>query len=281
MQSENERKQKIGLGTAQFGSVYGISNSTGQTSPEEVSAILNAAKSHQVQIIDTASAYGSEKVLGQNDLSDFKVVSKFMPPEENSDISDQFQKSLDDLNVPALYGYLSHRPTDVAENPEQWDELISLKEKGKVKKIGFSLYWPEELEELLAKNIKPDIIQVPFNYFDRRFRDLMVSLKNDGCEIHTRSAFLQGLFFMEPGRLHGYFDEIIPVIDHLQKTVDNLPGALLNFVLSRPFVDTVVVGVENREQFIQNLESVAMFEPLPDLQKEISSSIIIPSNWPK
>ena len=71
--------QKIGLGTVQFGIPYGISNQKGQTSVLEVARILTLAKQKGVGIIDTASAYGTaEKVLGQHDLSAFKVVSKFI-----------------------------------------------------------------------------------------------------------------------------------------------------------------------------------------------------------
>lgn len=278
----DEKIQKIGLGTVQFGIPYGISNNSGQTTPEEVTRILEIAKANGIQILDTASAYGNaEKVLGRNDLSSFKIVSKFMPPGDGSAISDQLQKSLDDLGVPALYGYLAHRPADLAENLHQWDELKSLKEEGKIQKIGFSLNRPEELDKLLDQNVVPDIIQAPFNYFDRRFRDRMISLKQDGCEIHTRSAFLQGLFFMDIRKLDSFFDEVVPMLEHLQKNVKNLPGALLNFVLEKPFVDCVIIGVENRKQFIENLESIPMLERLPDLEQNISESILTPSNWPK
>lgn len=280
MLSVRERKQKLGIGSAQFGSVYGISNSTGQTSAKEVTAILDAARDNDIDIIDTASAYGSEKVIGQNDLSAFKVVSKFMPPEDQT-IFDQLRQSIADLGIPSLYGYLAHRPNHLADNLHQWNELKSFKEDELVKKIGFSLYWPEELEDLLQKNIIPDLIQVPFNYFDRRFKNQMIDLKKQGCEIHVRSVFLQGLFFMDIRNLDDYFEEVILLIEQLQKTTDNLPGALLNFVLNQPFVDSVVVGVENRKQFLQNLESVCNFESLPDLEQDISNSIIIPSNWPK
>lgn len=278
----DKQVQKIGLGTVQFGIPYGISNNSGQTSPAEVTRILEIAKANAIQVLDTASAYGnSEKILGQNDLSSFKIVSKFMPPKNGAMISEQLQKSLADLGVPALYGYLAHRPADLAENLHQWDELISLKEKGKIQKIGFSMYKPEELDKLLDQNIVPDIIQAPFNYFDRRFRDSMISLKQDGCEIHTRSAFLQGLFFMDISKLDSFFDEVAPLIEHLQKNSKNLPGALLNFVLDQPFVDRVIIGVENSQQFIENLKSIPMLEPLPDLEQKISESILIPSNWPK
>lgn len=277
-----EQVQKIGLGTVQFGLPYGISNSGGQTSPGEVSEILNTAREKGVIILDTASAYGNaEKILGQHDLTSFKVVSKFMPPGSVSGISGQLQKSLDDLGILSLYGYLAHRPANLAENLHQWEELISLKEGGKIQKIGFSLNTPEELELLLKKGTEPDIVQVPFNYFDRRFKDLMMDLKKTGCEIHTRSAFLQGLFFMDAWELDNHFNEVVPLLEHLQKNVKNLPGALLNFVLNQPFIDTVIVGVENRKQFIQNLESVTMFDTLPELHQEFSESILVPSNWPK
>jgi aryl-alcohol dehydrogenase-like predicted oxidoreductase len=70
--------RKIGLGTAQFGLNYGISNVQGQTPLTEVRNILEIARQHKVTIIDTASAYGNaENVLGRHDLSLFKVVSKF------------------------------------------------------------------------------------------------------------------------------------------------------------------------------------------------------------
>lgn len=273
--------QKIGLGTVQFGMHYGISNTAGQTTQAEVAKILEVARRNTLKIIDTASAYGNaEHVLGQHDLSSFRVVSKFMPPQGDQKVSDQLEKSLKNLGLTALYGYLAHRPDNLSGNLFLWEELQSLKQEGFIQKIGFSLNEPTELEGLLKKNIQPDIIQAPFNYFDRRFKDLMIFLKKEGCEIHSRSAFLQGLFFMDIDTLDRYFNELIPLIKDLQKNVENLPGSLLNFVLKQPFIDTVVIGVENREQFIQNLDSMTTFNPLPDLKKDIPESIILPSNWP-
>ena len=277
----NKKVQKLGLGTVQFGIPYGISNKKGQTYSAEVTEILKIAEKNKVRVIDTASAYGNaEKVLGRNDLSPFKLISKFMPPDENRSMTHQFKQSLQDLQVRSLYGYLAHRAKHLAGNLSIWGELEALKEKGLVKKIGFSLNEPYELEILLKKNIRPDIIQAPFNYFDRRFKDLMISLKEQGCEIHSRSAFLQGLFFMDLDQLDSYFVELIPLIENLQKNVENLPGALLKFVLEQPFIDRVIIGVENRRQFIQNLDSISTLSSLPELTKEIPESILIPSNWP-
>ena len=45
---------RIGLGTAQFGSDYGISNSSGVVSNAEVLKIFNLAVSHKIYFVDTA-----------------------------------------------------------------------------------------------------------------------------------------------------------------------------------------------------------------------------------
>lgn len=277
----DEKTLKIGLGTVQFGTQYGISNRSGKTPAGEVSKVLKLARQNSITLIDTASAYGdAEKVLGQNDLSSFRIVSKFLPPVENETVSVQLKQSLRDLGVESLYGYLAHRPVHLADHLSLWEELKSFKEKGLVEKIGFSLNTPEELKNLLQKNVFPDLVQVPFNYFDRRFNDLMIELKKKGCEIHTRSAFLQGLFFMDIEQLDPYFSELIPLLDDLQGKIGNLQGALLNFVLEQPFIDTLVMGVENSDQFIENLESITKADTLPKLEKDLPATILTPSNWP-
>lgn len=271
---------KLGLGTVQFGLSYGISNSTGQTTEGEVGKILNIAKAFKIDILDSASAYGnSENVLGRNDLSAFKMVSKFMPPQDEL-ISVQLENSLSALGLSSLYGYMAHRPSEILKNPSQWQELQYLKECRKVMKIGFSLNEPEELFQLLEHKFYPDIVQVPFNYFDRRFQTAMIKLKSEGCEIHTRSAFLQGLLFVDPNELSSYFDEIK---DHLRKLqrLEPLGGALLKFVLQKPFIDKVIIGSENAIQLKQNIDSLAMAPSLPEFKQTISNKILIPSRWPK
>ena len=68
---------KIGLGTVQFGCNYGISNKNGQVPYDEIVKILEYAQSVGIDTLDTASLYGnSEKVLGQINLDNFKVVTK-------------------------------------------------------------------------------------------------------------------------------------------------------------------------------------------------------------
>ena len=273
---------KLGLGTVQFGVDYGISNTKGKTDSAEIEKILDYAGKNSIAYIDTASAYGNaEKMLGSFDLTSFRVISKFMPPNQGS-IKDELEKSLKNLGLGKVYAYLAHRPEELLKNPEQWFDLKELKKQSKVEKIGYSLNSLEELDSLLQKNMEPDLIQVPYNLFDRRFERHIVELKKNGCEIHVRSAFLQGLFFIEPKNLPVYFKSVKNVISDLQNEFgENLSGALLNFALEKEFIDVVVVGVENVNQLSQNLKNIAIKQPVKTRIPVVAEKILVPSLWPK
>jgi len=275
-------KSKIGLGTVQFGLDYGISNKEGKTSSEEVKKILEFALKQGIDTIDTASAYGNaEQVIGENKLSEFRIISKFLPPENGETVTAQFYKSLERLKQKSLYGYLAHRPSDVLKNLYQWEDLKKIKEKGLVKKIGFSFNEPSEITLLAEAGCFPDLIQIPYNYFDQRFEKQIISLKEQGCEIHTRSTFLQGLFFMNPDTMSSFFDEVKPILKNLQLSNKNLAGSLLKFVAEQPFIDKVIIGVENCNQLKVNLETLENSSRLDKLKVILSNNIILPYEWPK
>lgn len=274
---------KIGLGSVQFGIPYGVSNEEGQTSSAEVTKILNYATKIGVSVIDTASAYGNaEEVLGRNDLKSFKIISKFMPQEGGDSISVQLEKSLANLKIDSFYGYLAHRPLSLINNQNEWEELLMLKQENRIKKIGFSLNEPRELDLLLNKGMMPDLIQVPYNYFDNRFKDILIDLKGNGCEIHTRSTFLQGLFFTDVQKLPAFFNQVKKNINYLQiKFEDNLSSVLLKYVLSLEFIDVVIIGIENKKQLKNNLVNIENSQLLSPEGFNFSEDVIMPSNWPK
>ncbi|MDT0649651.1 aldo/keto reductase [Autumnicola edwardsiae] len=277
-----QQNRRIGLGTVQFGMDYGISNGEGQTSEEEVFSILGCARKNNIGLLDSASAYGNaEEILGKCGVDSFEIVSKFLPSENGQTITRQLKSSLSNLNQHFIYGYMAHRPLSLIDQPEYWDELLELKNTGKVKKIGYSLNTPEELEKLLAEGMIPDLVQVPYNYFDRRFENAIEVLKKQDCEVHTRSVFLQGLFFMKPGKLSPFFDEIKSILESLQHRGSTLGGDLLNFVLSNKMIDKVIIGVENKIQLQNNLIMLQKARQLPEIHNKISDNILIPSLWPQ
>ena len=185
----NNNRQKLILGTVQFGQPYGVANPNGQVPKDDLQQILEKAHQLNITTLDTAIAYGeSEKVLGQQDLQDFKVISKlFKIPDNCSDITDwveqQVQGSLARLQVDSLEGLLLHRPAQLLGNggQELYQAIQCLKARGVVKRIGLSMYGYEELHDIID-NIDADfdIIQAPMNLFDRRLDSsgLLKKLKN-------------------------------------------------------------------------------------------------------
>lgn len=278
-----ELQNKIGLGSVQFGIPYGISNQNGQTPFDEVAKILDFAFSSNIKIVDTASGYGtSESVIGELNKSRFEIVSKFMPSNSEVDIRKQLEKSLSLLKIESLYGYLAHRPLDLLDNIVVWNELKKLKSEMKIKKIGFSLNTPEEYYQLKSAGLEPDLVQVPFNYFDTRFKEVLIELKNAGCEVHTRSTFLQGLFFADTEKLPNFFNELRPIIKNLQNNYkEKLEGVLLSYVLQQEFIDIVIMGVENEGQLKKNINCIDNASQLESLKVTFSEQVLMPMHWPK
>ncbi len=278
---------KIGLGTVQFGLDYGISNQQGKPNLEEVKRILKTAAEVGIEVLDTAAVYGdSESVLGTCLADfDFKIITKFMGSKTPMDLRQQLEGSLGRLKCEQVYGYMAHRPIELVEYNELWGTLQELKNEGIVQKVGYSLNTLEEyneMENLHKEHGYPDLVQVPFNYFDSRFVDVMKQLRSKGCEIHARSAFLQGLFFMDPDELSEHFNEVKGDIQLLQNQYgSSLPRVLLKHALVKEFIDRVVIGVQNAEQLSGNIAEVQASPEMEPLNKQFGEEVIVPSNWNK
>ena len=112
---------KLGLGTVQFGTDYGVNSVDGQVRPEEVKKILSYAYSKHIDLLDTAPAYGkSEKILGRINNLDFKVVTKTrhfdslkITNNEVRLLNNDFKDSLNNLNQENIYGLLIHNADDL------------------------------------------------------------------------------------------------------------------------------------------------------------------------
>lgn len=275
--------EKIALGTVQFGLDYGISNSNGKTSEEEVAAILDLASEHGIKILDTAQAYGSsEEVLGRHHQERFDIVTKINPTEDEPAAA-LIEKSLGSLNAETLYGVLFHNASAASKAPRAFNDLRNLQAEGFIRKVGFSVYTPQELMELIATFGVPDILQIPYSHLDRRFEELATKLHNQGVEIHTRSTFLQGLFFMKPDELAIFFNPIKPYLSILQDnfpTTGELAAFLLDYAASRTFVDKVVIGVNNARQLETNLVSIKDINPFSSIDVPlVPSQILMPNSW--
>lgn len=273
---------KLVLGTVQFGCQYGI-NSAGRPSKEMVSEILDEAYRAGIRKLDTSSAYGdSEQVLGECLPKDaqFEIVSKF--PKGIGPINEAIEASLGRLGTKILYGYLLHHFELYKENNALWYDFQRLKDEGKVRKIGFSLYTPEELELLLKNKVQFNLLQIPHNIFDRKFDPYMKELSDTGVEIHVRSTFLQGLFFKDRKTLS---EKMQPLKKYLLELDEyskihglSISELALNYNIQNPYIAGVLIGVDNVSQLKMNINSVS--EKAVNLDINVKEQDLLnPVNW--
>ena len=253
---------KLILGTVQFGLNYGVNNQSGQVSKESVETILSLASNKGIKILDTSSAYGtSEKVLGEvlneNDMK-FRIISKY--PRSSRSVKTIFEESLYTLNQKKLYGYLIHHFDFFRKKQEIWRDFLLLKEEGKVTKIGFSLYNVDELKFLLDRDIAFDILQFPYNIFDRQFEKFFPLLKERNVETHVRSVFLQGLFFKPLKNLEGKLLPLRKYVESLHSYCKvhclKLEELALGYVYSSEYTNGVLIGVDTIEQLESNIKNL-------------------------
>ena len=255
---------KISLGTVQFGLEYGINNTKGQTKKDEVSKILKRCKKVGIVHIDTAAVYGSaENVLGEviqsEGLSDsFHITTKYKGNGMNS-LPLSTRESLQKLRVEKLHCQMFHSYQDF-KNTEDFIKPDS------VDNIGVSVYTNEELVDTL-ENSNVRVIQCPFNLLDNdsiRGETLKIA-KEKGIEIQVRSAFLQGLFFMDRNNLPLSLRELKSHLEELDRICSNYKISMsqlaLGYCLSKDYIDKVVIGVDSLEHLNLNIEAIKT--PLP------------------
>lgn len=276
------------LGTAQLGLDYGVTNRNGRPSNFETMTLLDAASRSGVTILDTASAYGdAEFRLGELGYSEkFRIISKFQCNEIHGyDIDKQLKR----LKLSSIYAMLFHNATQLASDTgrQYLDELRLLKSQGLVKKIGFSAYQIDEIEQALVYFPDLDIIQVPGNALDFRILDSTVlkNLASRGVEVHVRSVFLQGLLLADPSSIStGKFSFLMKTLESIKhrskETNQSVTQFLINQIRNHPNVSSLVIGASTSEELGQIIK--AWDSPIGDATRifhDLDYESLDPRNW--
>ena len=253
--------KKLILGTVQMGLPYGIRNG-GNLSYKDSETILKRAFESGIRELDTAEAYGvAHNVIGKfhelNPEKQFNIITK-LPKEINEDIESRISQYITELRVDKLEGIMFHAYDTLRQNPEILDMLVKLREQNLINKIGVSIYTNKEFESILHFD-KVDLIQLPYNLLDNKNirGELIESAKEKGKIIHTRSAFLQGLFFMNPSDknkiVESLKEELLVLNDIAREENLTIASLALNYCLQNRSIDKVLIGVDNIDQLEQNL----------------------------
>ncbi len=288
-------QHKVILGTVQFGLPYGINNQLGQPSQDTVNAILNLAYDNGINLLDTAESYGNaQKVIGNFHRSFpekvFSVITKLNPKSSFKNIKEQIFNDIIELNVNSLAGLMFHSFNDYIDHLEGFDEMKELKAIGVIDRIGVSVYNNEEFKFLIDEGIV-DLIQLPFNIFDNMNHrgELIKAAKLKGIELHVRSVFLQGLFFMNPDNLNSKLLPLKPYLKYIHDLVNNsettIEEVCLAYTIGQKDIDMVLMGVETVDQLESNLNVIRKIEISEDFMSKINSikvvekELLSPVNW--
>ncbi len=280
---------KLILGTVQFGLNYGINNTMGKPSEKVAFEVLDAAFEKGIECLDTADAYGDAiQVIGkyhQKNKNKFKILSKFKGA-KSGELKDRAIKSLTTLGIDFFEVYSYHSFNDFLENPQAELELLDLKKLNLIRKIGVSVYTNIEFDKAIeSENI--DVIQIPYNILDNHnIRGALIErAKKKGKEIHTRSVFLQGLFFMKdvPQKLLPLEKYLLQIKKFCNTESLSIQELALNYALFNPDISNVLIGVDNKEQLLNNLTAIERNNKAFDFINEKINinevELLNPVNW--
>lgn len=293
---------KLCLGTAQLGMDYGIA---GGKKPNIATAVtlLNDAYNAGIRVFDTATAYGSaEAVLGvflrQPEINNnqIKIISKLSPGafsncnNENMLVlaEECIKNSLEQMGLEKIYGYMFHNAQYIFDE-NAIDALCSVQQKGYAEKIGVSIYTTQEAMRALESD-KIDIIQIPYNIFDRRLHHcgFFERAKERGIEVYVRSVLLQGLLIMDEKDIPKYMTFALPSLREFHKLCKQFNiepfAAAVKYVMNQSGVNYIVFGVDNTKQLNEyaNLSADIPSELIDELTAKfqyVDEKVLMPNLW--
>lgn len=253
---------KIVIGTAQLDHNYGILKNRKKITRKKLVNIFDYLKEKNYLFIDTSSNYkNAENLLKNINLKKFKIISKIEILRNKKNIFEYLNKkvlkSIKKLNISSFEGYLLHDENDLfsSKSDEIFEALTLLKKRGHIKKIGISMYNFDKAIEVI-KNYKIDIMQLPYNIFDRRLENsrLLKLASKKKIEIHVRSIFLQGLLLCDlkkiPNKLKKYKSYFKKIDSFCKKNDISKHELCLRFVMMNKSIKKIIIGIDDKKNIL-------------------------------
>lgn len=293
-----EKELPLILGTAQLGMSYGISNKVGVPDKVEIEKIIKAAYDNGIRIYDTAQAYGkSEENIGHTIKTLYlknkvKIVTKIDPtlPFRNVDtILKLLYESVRTLNVPKLHTLMIHNAKWLEYETDAIKTTFEkIKEINMNNYFGVSIYNREEALKAIESNLF-DIIQLPANFFDERFKKegLIHKAQKAGMHVHIRSIFLQGLFFLKPENVPIQLQDHVSILGKIKESLGlTIPELVFSYMATGYPRCYLIFGAESVQQVLQNIRAFNKkssakinLNQINDCFNNIDEKLINPSLW--
>jgi aryl-alcohol dehydrogenase-like predicted oxidoreductase len=273
------------LGTAQWGSDYGVTNEFGRITDTDLVDIMTAAKRAGVRGVDTALSYGDAQSRLRPWASELDVTTKVTGRAALSQVRD----CLRIMNVKQVYSVLVHdwHSLQPEERAEATCQLGAALDRDWVCRVGVSVYDAEEIEaaqQIFAESGVPlGVMQVPASALDRRLDNnpAISDLRKAGSVIQVRSVFLQGLLANPKSAFLSQHPDVKAF--HRYTAARRVPGIqmALGHVKSLSWADAIVIGVSTIQEFgeIATVWSIVDAESAPPELASIDLNLIDPRRW--
>ena len=267
----------LGLGLAE---IPRHSDSSGDV--DVAGQVLNQALDHGINFLDTAACYGeTEEMIGRtvsHRRDEFNLATKAGHVTGGASgehwtarvIADSIDRSLRRLRTDHLDLVQIHTcPLDVLQGGVPIEALERARDGGKTRFIGYS--GDNEAARWAVESGRFDTLQTSYNLVDQqaRTRGLFEAAESRGVGVIVKRPVANGAW-ARGSSPYPYADEYFRRARTMQKT-GPIPGApgdphllAMGFVLTRPEVDTVIVGTHNPHHVVSNVEIVEVKLPVAE-----------------
>ena len=197
-------------------------------------------------------------------------LNAWLQARDEASAKQQFYTSLERTGAGYFDYYLLHalqRNTyQVYNDYHIWDFVTEQKEKGLIKRLGFSFHAdPELLEDLLNRHPEMDFVQLQINYADWENPGVAARRNWEICKAHGKPVTI-----MEPVK-GGILADPIPTV---KAALDgsgvrrSYASWALRFACSLDNILAVLSGMSNIAQMDDNLTTMKSFQPMNDTERK-------------
>lgn len=289
-------KRGLILGAASFKSNYGLDKKY-SLKKRELIKIFNFCLKEKILYIDTSNNYKLTNFSNYNkSIKKFRIILKInfnflekkTPRQLKNEIFLLVQNFLSKNKIKKLYCVMLHSEnTMISKNKIKiYEVLKSLKEAKLTNKIGISSYDLKKTINIIKK-FDFDILQFPYNLFDQRINNnsILKILRKKNIELHIRSIFLQGIFFIKFEKLPYFFYKWKNLFNYLRKLLIKKNINILNLCLSHAFNlkyhnKKIIIGIKSFKHLNEIVNSKIIRDVVfPKTKASKEKNLIIPYLW--